>query len=230
MPQSLPFGSLAKKEKFRRLAAAAAATGLPEKYSRLIQIFPHDLAEELLGQPIMDYAPLPEEYLLDEHPSALRYAMLRDQQEYLPGDVLAKVDSASMAVALEVRSPFLDHFVVEFANSLADKLLVHRSMGKLILRTTFAEELPPAVQGRPKKGFALPIGEWFKTDLRAPLSDLLLASTSFTAAHLNKPTVQRLLNEHLAGTRDHTHRLFALLTLELWFRQFSPTIESDAIS
>ncbi len=134
MPRSLPMGSLAKQEKYRRLASAARAKGIFGKYTRLVEIFPIELAEEVLGQAIMDYVPLPEEYGLEENVSALRYAMRRDQQEYLPGDVLWKVDSGSMAVSLEVRSPFLDHHVVELANGLKESLVMNRGIGKLILR------------------------------------------------------------------------------------------------
>jgi asparagine synthase (glutamine-hydrolysing) len=226
-PRTLAVGSLQKRERYRRLASAAHAKGLFEKYARLVEIFPLPLAEEILGRSIMDYAPLPEEYGEPEDVTPLRYAMRRDQQEYLPGDVLWKVDSASMAVGLEVRSPFLDHHVVDLANSLKEMDRVYRGIGKVALRTTFADDLPPAVQGRSKKGFAVPIGEWFKTTLRAALTDILFAPDSLTSTHLNKPAVERLLAEHLAGQRDHTHRLFALLMLELWRCEFSPRIEME---
>jgi asparagine synthase (glutamine-hydrolysing) len=226
-PESVPVGSMGKRERYRRLAAAARAKGLPEKYSRLVEIFPLELAEEVLGRAIMEYAPLPEEYGEGEDVGALRYAMRRDQQEYLPGDVLWKVDSASMAVGLEVRSPFLDHHVVEVANSLNGIDLVQRGVGKVALRTVFAEDLPAAVQGRAKKGFGVPIGEWFKGELRGALTDILFAADSLVSTHLNKRAVERLVNEHVAGQRDHTHRLFALLMLEMWRREFMPTIETD---
>jgi asparagine synthase (glutamine-hydrolysing) len=226
-PRAIPLGSISKRERYRRFASAAHAKDLYEQYTRLIEIFPLPLAEEILGRSIMDYAPLPEEYGQDEKVSALRYAMGRDQQEYLPGDILWKVDSASMAVGLEVRSPFLDHHIVELANSMKDMDLLHRGIGKVSLRTTFAEDLPPAVHSRPKKGFAVPIGEWFRTDLRASLTDILFAADSLTSTHLHKPAVERLVEEHLAGQRDHTHRLFALLMLELWRREFSPAIEME---
>ncbi len=229
MPKSVPLGSLAKQERYRRLAAAARSAIPSQQYTRLVEIFPIDLAESLLGDSIMDWFPLPEEYGLPDDTSPLRLAMLRDQQEYLPGDVLWKVDSASMSAAqgnaLEVRSPFLDHHVVELANALPDHLLLRGSQGKALLRDTFADLLPPAILSRTKKGFAVPIGQWFKTDLRNDLSDLLTARNSFVRTHLQPQPLDALLHEHFAGTRDHTHRLFALLTLELWAKQFSPTVE-----
>ena len=225
IPKSIPVGSLSKKERYRRLAAASRTTIPGEQYTRLVEIFPLPLAEQLLGTDVIDYFPLPEEYGLPDDASPLRLARLRDQQEYLPGDVLWKVDSASMAEALEVRAPFLDHHVVALANSLPDEALFRETIGKAILRETFAAELPRSIQSRGKKGFAVPIGEWFKTDLRADLSDLLTGSNSFVAQALDKPATRRLLDEHFAGARDHTHRLFALLMLELWAQEFHPALE-----
>jgi asparagine synthase (glutamine-hydrolysing) len=225
MPRSVPLGSLSKQERYRRLAAAARASIASERYTRLVEIFPPDLAEQLLGEPVMDYFPLPEEYGLDDV-DPVKLARIRDQQEYLPNDVLWKVDAAAMQVALEVRSPFLDHRVVQFANGLPEEFLMAGTVGKHILRQTFAAELPPAVFARGKQGFAVPIGNWFRTTLREPLNDLLLGPTSFTAQHLHRPTLERLLAEHQSATRDHTHRLFALLTLALFGRQFSPSVEA----
>jgi asparagine synthase (glutamine-hydrolysing) len=152
--------------------------------------------------------------------------MLRDQQDYLPGDVLYKVDSASMAVALEVRSPFMDHDVVALANGLPDAALLQGGRGKHILRQTFGAELPPAVRSRGKKGFAVPIGEWFRTTMRSEVHDLLLSKDSFATQQLHPPAVERLVREHEAGSRDHTHRLFALVMLELWWREFAPSLET----
>ncbi len=221
MPRSSPVGSLSKQEKYRRLAAAARATIPSERYTRLVEIFSPDLAEELLGEAVMDYFPLPEEYGLEEDVNPVKLARLRDQQEYLPGDVLWKVDSGAMQVALEVRSPFLDHRVVQTANGLPEEALFAGGAGKRILRETFAAELPPAVRGRGKQGFGVPIGAWFRTTLRAEVETLLLQP----ASPLNPPTVRRLWAEHQSGARDHTHRLFALVMLELFWREFSPRLE-----
>jgi asparagine synthase (glutamine-hydrolysing) len=157
--------------------------------------------------------------------------MARDQQEYLPGDVLWKVDSASMcghapSPALEVRAPFLDHRVVEIANTLEDRDLVRGGVGKWILRETFRADLPPEILARGKKGFGAPVGEWFKTELRTALHDSLFATSAFTTTHLHKPTAERLVREHEAGARDHTHRLFALLMLEIWWKSAGASLEA----
>ncbi len=130
--------------------------------------------------------------------------------------------------ALEVRAPFLDHTIVEFANALDDSLLIQGGGpggGKTILRQPFHNELP-LVHTRSKKGFSVPIGDWFNTTLKETLTDLLTAKTSFTQQHLHTPTIQKLLTEHHNNTRDHTHRLFSLLMLELFWSTFTPTLEA----
>jgi asparagine synthase (glutamine-hydrolysing) len=230
MPRSTPVGAR-RQERFRRLIAAARARDVPARYTRLMEITPIGTVEELLGTAIDDWLPGAlhngpgGEFPISTTASPLRYAMLRDQQDYLPGDVLWKVDSAAMAVALEVRSPFLDHDVVEFANGLDEPWLLRGGRGKHILREEFAPELPPIVRGRSKKGFALPIGAWFRGTLRDDLRGLITGSDSFVGRVLNPAATSRLLCEHEAGARDHAHRLFALLMLELWGREFRPALE-----
>jgi asparagine synthase (glutamine-hydrolysing) len=151
---------------------------------------------------------------------------VRDQQEYLPGDVLWKVDSAAMQVALEVRSPFLDHRVVELANGLPEESLMAGGVGKRVLREAFRAELPQRVFGRGKQGFGVPIGAWFRGNLRAAVTELLVGSGSFARQHLRPAVVERLLMEHQMRQRDHTHRLFALVMLEIFWREFSPSLEA----
>ncbi len=224
MPAALSIGSLSKRERYRRLIYAARggdyATG---QYPRFMEIFPLEQAEQLLGlAPILSDPLDPQQADL----SPLRYAMLHDQLSYLPGDVLWKVDSASMAVALEVRSPFLDHHVVAMANALPGTDLIRHNTGKYLLRQTFADILPPSILSRGKQGFAVPLGQWFRTDLAPLLNDLLDHQNSFARQHLHQPTLTRLRHEHQSGHRDHTHRLFALLMLEIWWKQAKATIEA----
>ena len=137
-----------------------------------------------------------------------------DVETYLPGDLLLKADIASMAHSLELRSPFLDHEVVELGLALPDHLKVRGREGKVALRRAFADDLPPTVAGRGKTGFGVPLGRWFREDLRELAHDLLLNERWFRRA-----TVERLLDEHESGRRDHGHRLWCLLMLELWMRE-----------
>jgi asparagine synthase (glutamine-hydrolysing) len=222
MPRAVAVGAPGRRERYRRLMRAAREAQPGERYTRLMEIFPAEAVEALVGERGDWDSPGSDE---GEGQSAVRMAMLRDQREYLPGDVLWKVDSASMLEALEVRSPFLDHGVVELANGLPLSELVQGGVGKWILRETFREELPEEVRGRGKKGFAVPIGEWFKGELRGPLEEMVLDGNGFVGQYLNRGAVERLVREHQGGARDHTLRLFSLLMLELWAREFHPVVE-----
>jgi asparagine synthase (glutamine-hydrolysing) len=145
-------------------------------------------------------------------------ALALDRVTYLPDDLLTKVDRCSMLHGLEVRSPFMDHELVQFAAGLTtDQLL--RGGPKRMLREAFANHLPDFVFKRRKMGFAVPIGEWFRGELRSMLRDNLFASDSFGKQHFNMSVVQRLVDEHEQQRVDHSQRLYALLMLELWWQQ-----------
>jgi asparagine synthase (glutamine-hydrolysing) len=144
-------------------------------------------------------------------------ALAVDRISYLPEDLLAKVDRCSMLHALEVRSPFMDHELVQFAAGLTtDQLL--KGGPKRMLREAFAQDLPAWVFKRKKMGFAVPIGEWFRGPLRPMLHDHLFARDSFAAQHFNSGFIRQLVDEHDQLRVDHSQRLYALLMLELWWR------------
>ena len=210
--------------RWRRLRRACAADGWMNQYAGLTDIFtPPDRKLILpdIGLPFADTTvPSP----LGAADSHWRNAMLLDQHCYLPGDVLWKVDGASMANALEVRSPFLDHRVVEFANALPDSLILNGRRGKLLLQKAFSPLLPRSVFTRKKHGFAVPVGQWFRGPLREPLLDRLRDSAGFCRLYLSSAGVEQLVHQHLSREDDHTHRLFALLMLEIWFHRFHPAI------
>lgn len=213
-------------ERFRRLLIACKGHTWDKQYAGLTDIFsPADLALIIPGFHTEAFGQEDNVEKVFEGLSPARKAMLLDQLCYLPGDVLWKVDSGSMANALEVRSPFLDHRVVEFARSLPDSLILNGRRGKLLLHDAFGSLLPPEVFTRAKHGFALPIGEWFRNRLKDALIDRLTTSSGFCRGYLFMPNIHLLIDEHLSRRRDHTHRLFALLMLELWFNRFRPTID-----
>ncbi|HZL37226.1 MAG TPA: asparagine synthase (glutamine-hydrolyzing) [Tepidisphaeraceae bacterium] len=147
----------------------------------------------------------------------VRAALSVDRLSYLPYDLLAKVDRASMLHALEVRSPFMDHELVQFAAGLTTEQLL-KGGPKRMLRAAFAEDLPAWVFKRRKMGFAVPIGDWLRGELRTMLRDHLFAANSFASQHFNRAVVERLVEEHETFRRDHSQRLYALLMLELWWR------------
>ncbi len=141
-----------------------------------------------------------------------------DRATYLPGDLLVKVDRASMLHGLEVRSPFVDRDLIQFAASLGDNDLIGPRGGKRLLRDAFANSLPSGVFSRKKRGFAVPIGAWLRGPLRSMLRDLVLADDSLASEWFDPTAVGLLIEDHEAGRQDHGHALFALMMLELWWR------------
>ncbi|MCP3902388.1 MAG: asparagine synthase (glutamine-hydrolyzing) [Planctomycetes bacterium] len=153
---------------------------------------------------------------------ALRTLRRADLLEYLPNDLLVKVDTASMATGLEVRTPLLNRDLVRAALAASTKHLLPRGRRKGLLRAVARRHLPGALVDRAKMGFSIPIGEWFRNDygsMRTMLLDQLLRSRDpFGPVPLKRRAVKRMVDEHLARERDHGQRLFALLTLSMWAR------------
>lgn len=189
---------------------AVAATPADRRYARLMEVFPLDLRAELWSDS-RHARPLS----LAPTRSGITGLQLLDLATYLPGDLLLKADLASMAHSLELRSPFLDHEVVSLGLALPDSLKGRGRRGKVALRRAFADLLPAEVAARGKTGFGVPLGRWFRTDLRELANDLLTGDRGW----FRVDTVRRLLREHEAAQADHGHRLWCLLMLELWVRE-----------
>jgi len=148
-----------------------------------------------------------------------------DFQSYLPYDLLAKVDIASMACGLECRAPLLDHELVEFALSLPLARRLDRHGGKRILKDWAGElGLPPAILQRTKMGFGVPVGEWFRGELRDLLTEHIFSSDALCARIFRREWLRALLDAHLSGYANYEHPLWALLMLELWYRRWQPKI------
>jgi asparagine synthase (glutamine-hydrolysing) len=150
-------------------------------------------------------------------------AMATDLVSYLPYDLLTKVDIASMAVSLECRCPFLDHELVEFAVSLPVAWRMGGT-GKRLLRDWAGDRLPAAILRRAKMGFGVPVAAWLRNDLRDVLRDRLLAPESLPIQIFRPEWLQQLVDQHLSGSANHEHRLWALLMLELWNTRWQPTL------
>ena len=142
--------------------------------------------------------------------------MLQDALDYLPDDVLVKVDRAAMAVALETRAPFLDHRVAEVAWRLPLEAKIAGGRGKLPLRALLDRHVPRALIDRPKAGFALPFGDWLKGPLRGWAEDLLAPDAMRAAGYLDAALVQRRWREHLSGRADHATALWNVLMFQQW--------------
>src|SRR5258708_921472 len=146
-----------------------------------------------------------------------------DTQLYLAEDILTKVDRASMAVSLEVRAPFLDPRVAEYAASLPRKYKLRGRKSKYILKRAVSDLLPPFVARRGKKGFGIPVAEWLKGKLRPLSRDLLSPERIKRAGVFDPDYVTRLLDEHDAGVANHRKPLWTLLMFELWHESFIET-------
>jgi asparagine synthase (glutamine-hydrolysing) len=187
-----------------------AATPAAERYTRLMEVFPLHLRRNLWTDSTQARPAL----LVPQRPGIAGLQLL-DLETYLPGDLLLKADLASMAHSLELRSPFLDHEVVALGLALPDSLKTRGREGKVALRRAFAAKLPTEVLERGKTGFGVPLGRWFRSDLRELAHDLL----SNDRGWFRQDAVQQLLGEHESGRADHGHRLWCLLMLELWVRE-----------
>ncbi len=195
-----------------------AALPAPARYGRLMEIFPAPLRAQL-WEPEFVAEPVPAWRLLGPPPQDGIAGLQRlDASTYLPGDLLLKADIASMAHSLELRSPLLDHEVLELGISLPESLQTRGMRGKQALRHAFGDALPPEVVSRSKTGFGVPIGQWFRGELRGLAHDLLLDDRARSRGQLRAAAVERLLEDHAAGRSDHGHRLWCLVMLELWQR------------
>ena len=162
--------------------------------------------------------------MLSHAPSAsgLERMLYLDLKGYLGEGVLTKVDRASMACSLEVRVPLLDHRVVELATSLPMHLKLRRVTTKYVLKRALAGVLPRDILERPKKGFGIPLGRWFRGELAPMLRDVCAPDVIRRAGLFRPEAVGRLLAEHAEGRHDHRKKLYTLLAFQLWASRYHP--------
>ncbi len=198
------------------------------RYMNWLQIFPESLRAEL-------YEPSFVESLSGEDPfeflhrawvrsgdrDVVTKASLADLETYLPCDLMTKVDIASMAHGLEVRTPMLDYRLVEFAASLPVSYKFKGSRGKLMLRNAFHDLLPSTVWTRKKMGFGVPLPGWLRGPLKPMVHDLLLGPSTRVLQFFKRDTMQRLIDEHETMRHNHSYRLWNLLILEKWLRRWN---------
>jgi asparagine synthase (glutamine-hydrolysing) len=152
----------------------------------------------------------------DPNASSLRRALYFDQSSWLPDNVLERTDRMTMAASLEARAPFVDHRVVEFVSSLPDDLRVRGLSTKWILRQAAR---PLLAQLSPRQaGFRIPAGAWLRGELRDFLLEHLRGQNSITRIYYEPRVLDRVLDQHLAGRRNHETLLWTLLNLEIWHR------------
>jgi asparagine synthase (glutamine-hydrolysing) len=147
-------------------------------------------------------------------------ALYADMKTYLVDDILTKVDKMSMAVSLESREPLLDHKLLEFAATVPSSLKLRNGQSKYLLRRLLDRRVSKAIVDRPKHGFEAPVGEWLRGPLAPMVDALLLDGRLRDRGVFEEAVIARVWKEHRDGHQDHRHRLWSLVMLELWFRQF----------
>ncbi len=196
-------------------------------YAKTLTIFPRPLKLELLTdelrqqlQPLNSLEYMFRYFHADTVGHLTDRMLYSDVMTYLPGDLLVKVDRTTMAHGLEGRSPFLDHRLMEWVAKIPPELKMKKTCLKFILKKICTPWLPREILTRKKQGFGVPIGLWFRNELREMLHDILSSSAFVQEGIFKKAVLERILREHQAGEINHQYELWLLLNLELWFRMF----------
>ncbi len=180
------------------------------------RIFSSSFKESLQGyraiQVLREYADRAPEHPL----SRVQYL---DMKTYLVGDILTKVDRASMAHSLEVRVPILDHKLVEWMSGIPPAMKLHGREGKYVLKKSMEPYLPADILYRPKKGFAVPLAQWFRGPLHQYVRDSLFGSVLDETGFFDTKYVKRMVEQHQSGIRDHSAPIWSLLMFEIWLRK-----------
>jgi asparagine synthase (glutamine-hydrolysing) len=210
----------------RRLGMGVARTPL-EQYASWITVFDDpakralftpDFSAQLAGR--RSFHIFQKALAASDAPTFVEAIAHADVQTYLPDDLLVKMDIASMAHSLEVRSPLLDHHMVEFSARLPVRMKLRGYTQKYLLRRLMKDALPAPILTRPKMGFGVPIDRWFKADLKEMAYDLLLDTRATSRGYFRPDAVRAYLDAHVAGRAHHHTQLWALLMLEVWHRLF----------
>lgn len=215
---------LPNNARLETLASALGSTDPAESSSRWFGAFSAEERRRLLRPEFADLDPhqfAGEVHKRSVNTDAVLQEQLQDFSHWLPANLLLRGDRVTMAHGLELRCPYLDHRMVEFAYGqlhLAEKLSPFAT--KRIVRRLAAQVLPPDVAGRKKWGFKVPIGEWFRQELKDQVCDTLLSQAARQRGYFNMAVVEALLQQHLRGKRDWTKQLWYLYQLELWHREF----------
>jgi len=226
--QRLPSGGRQKSylRKFKRLVGALARPA-ERRYFDWVSIFNEVRRAELYSEAFIARLPgtdpfefLARAFARTRGRDTITAASLTDLVTYLPCDLMTKVDIASMANSLECRAPFLDHQVVELAAAMPLALKYRRGRGKRILLEVFGDLLPASVRGRAKMGFGVPLGHWFRHELRDFARDVLLDPRALGRGYFRAEVVRSMVDDHQSGRYDHSYRLWALLVFELWQREW----------
>jgi len=214
---------------FSKLKRFITAVQLPAKkrYLKWVGICSEDLTSRILSENLKHKInrqidiDIEKNFLSHNDSMDLVDSLLKtDVSTYLPNDLLVKVDITSMANSLECRSPFLDHKLMEFVAGLPSEFKLKGSQKKYILKETFKGLIPDENIYRKKMGFGVPIGTWFRKELKGLLTESLLSKRFLDRGYFDREVVKELVKSHLESKHDYSFQLWALLMLELWHRRF----------
>jgi asparagine synthase (glutamine-hydrolysing) len=216
------------RPRMRRAANALDALGQPpsRRYAMLVsyftpeqklQIYTDELREQVGG--IDSYQLIDEAFAASSAPSEIGKIMDVDIHTYLPGDILVKVDIATMACSIEARCPFLDHHLLEWSAGLPTHLKIRRGTTKFLLKKAMEPWLPHEVLNRSKQGFGVPMATWLRTSFRDLARDVLTDGTARSRGLFRPEAITNMLAEHDQGN-DHARLLWALIQFELWHRTY----------
>jgi asparagine synthase (glutamine-hydrolysing) len=227
LPRSQGYDSVRRRaERFLEKSSLPAK----ERYQSWISVFSDDLLAELLPEqpPVAVTRSMDELYARASHLPELDQILYANIASYLPDDLHVKIDRMSMANSLEVRSPLLDTAVIELAARIPAARKVGWRRPKPVLREAFGPMLPGWVWTRRKQGFGVPMGRWFRTELRAAFEDEVLAPGARTAELIDTPTIRAMWDEHQRGSAEHGSRFWPVLGLERWLRDYEREPEITA--
>ena len=184
---------------------------------RLLAMYPYAGAElgSVLKEPVDSAAMVAWSTELEGQGSALHRVLRHNLLSYLPGDLLVKADRSSMRHSLEVRSPFLDSALADYAFAIPDNLKLRGLTTKWVLRKAFEDVMPKSILTRGKMGFGVPLSTWFRGHMRAGLEERVLGTPALWD-YVRKPTIERWMSEHMAGEKDHAQKLWLTATLAIW--------------
>lgn len=219
--------SINSRNRVRRIKRFFSALDMPpkERYLRWVGIFDDELKKgiysDIFFSTISKNSPLNviAPFFNMAHLPFLDSLLYADSMTYLPGDLLVKVDIASMANSLEARSPFLDHKLIEFVSRLPSNYKIKGLIKKFILKRALKGLIPKENIRRRKMGFGVPIGKWFTGELKGFLSATLLSQKALKRGYFNHTFINNMLKRHIARKADYTFQLWALLMLELWHQK-----------
>jgi asparagine synthase (glutamine-hydrolysing) len=181
------------------------------------QLFSSQMHRELQGYNAVNVLQGYADQAPTDHPQSL--VQYLDLKTYLVGDILTKVDRASMAHALEVRVPLLDHKLVEWMSGLPPELKLKNAEGKYIFKKALETQLPKDILYRKKMGFSVPLANWFRGPLKQKVIDSLLSDDLLDNGYFNPAFIQKLVKQHFSGQRDNSATIWSLLMYASFQRQ-----------